>query len=264
MVYAPGGAIDDDKGLEFMKPAAENVPTASTTAHPLDHLVWHALTGPHAHFCEVKGDTARRFPPSVSSFGAVPEVTADNLGALGKLLGPDDHVVLFTVDGFTPPPGLEIVQRADIHQMTAATLAGTPGRTDFTVLGAADVDDMMALVDITKPGPFARRTHEMGRYIGLRDNGALVAMAGERMRLAGFTEVSAVCSHPDYRGRGLAADLVLAVAGDIVARGDVAFLHAFTTNVAAIKLYEKLGFRIRTTLQVTVLRLARDAAVASA
>ena len=115
---------------------------------------------------------------------------------------------------------------------------------------------MVELAALTKPGPFLIRTHELGGYIGIRDQGRLVAMAGERFKLPGFTEVSAVCTHPDYRGRGYAAALTLAVATRIAARGETPFLHTFASNINAIRLYEKLGFVLRTPMSVTVLRRA--------
>jgi predicted GNAT family acetyltransferase len=113
---------------------------------------------------------------------------------------------------------------------------------------------MVALAQLTEPGPFLPRTHTMGRFIGIRIDGRLVAMAGERMRFPGFTEVSGVCTHPDYRGRRLARRLSSVVAHAIQQRGEQPFLHAWTSNHAAIALYQSLGFEQRTTVQVAVLK----------
>jgi predicted GNAT family acetyltransferase len=112
---------------------------------------------------------------------------------------------------------------------------------------------MLGLVDLTRPGPFAARTVEMGRYLGVRDEGRLVAMAGERLRPPGYTEVSAVCTHPDFRGRGHAKALISVLAEAICARGETPFLHVLPENRPAVATYEALGFRTQRTLQLTVL-----------
>ena len=103
----------------------------------------------------------------------------------------------------------------------------------------------MDLVARTEPGPFRPRTYELGTYLGLHRDGRLVAMAGERLHPAGWTEISAVCTEPEYRGRGFAARLVGAVAAGIRARGETPFLHAAADNTGALRLYENLGFRTR-------------------
>jgi predicted GNAT family acetyltransferase len=120
----------------------------------------------------------------------------------------------------------------------------------------ADAAEMLALATLTKPGPFFARTHQLGRFIGVRDNGVLVAMAGERLKTPGYTEVSAVCTHPDHRGRGYAAALMRQVMGGIVARGETPFLHSYAANTGAIRLYESLGFRFSRELVMTVLTAA--------
>jgi predicted GNAT family acetyltransferase len=115
---------------------------------------------------------------------------------------------------------------------------------------------MLALATLTKPGPFLPRTHELGQFWGVKENGRLIAMAGERMKLPGFTEVSGVCTHPDFRGRGLAGVLSRVVATHIMNRGETPFLHAYAANRPAISLYESLGFRLRCNVGVTVLTRA--------
>jgi predicted GNAT family acetyltransferase len=124
---------------------------------------------------------------------------------------------------------------------------------DLLPLGDADAAEMLALATLTEPGPFLPRTHTMGRFIGVRVDGRLVAMAGERMRFPGHTEISGVCTHPDFRGRGLARRLSCAAAAAVQARGERPFLHAWSTNRAAIALYESLGFEVRTAVHVAVL-----------
>jgi predicted GNAT family acetyltransferase len=112
---------------------------------------------------------------------------------------------------------------------------------------------MLALAALTRPGPYARNTWRMGRYVGIRINGRLAAMAGERLRFPGYTEVSGVCTHPDFRGRGLAQRLSRHVAAHIAARGDTAFMHAWRDNTPAITLYQKLGFKLRCEIDLAVL-----------
>lgn len=132
----------------------------------------------------------------------------------------------------------------DSVQLTGELVTGTPDREVIT-LGPADVPDMLDLVARTEPGPFLERTVELGGYLGIRQGGTLIAMAGERMRPPGWTEISAICTDPRFRGQGLASRLTLAVAAAIRTRGDTPFLHAAASNVTAIRLYESLGFRFR-------------------
>ncbi|MEI9852841.1 MAG: GNAT family N-acetyltransferase [Sphingomonas sp.] len=120
-------------------------------------------------------------------------------------------------------------------------------------LGDADAPEMLALATLTEPGPFHAHTHSLGDFVGIRVGGRLAAMAGERMKLPGFTEVSAVCTHPDFRGRGYAGALMRVVIGGILARGETPILHSYATNRHAIALYESLGFRTRAELVFTVL-----------
>jgi predicted GNAT family acetyltransferase len=125
---------------------------------------------------------------------------------------------------------------------------------DIVALGDDDAAEMVALARLTQPGPFLARTHRMGTFIGIRIGGRLAAMAGTRMRVQGFTEVSGVCTHPDFRGKGLARRLSAEIGAMIVARGERPFLHAWKDNAAAISLYESLGFRHRTDVHVAELR----------
>jgi predicted GNAT family acetyltransferase len=139
-------------------------------------------------------------------------------------------------------------------QMIAVRSVGRgAAHDDIEELADTDAAEMLALAQLTQPGPFLTRTHTMGRFMGIRIGGRLAAMAGERFRFPGYTEVSAVCTHPDFRGRGLARRLSATVAAAIEARGERPFLHAWRTNRAAISLYESLGFELRTEVNVAVL-----------
>lgn len=214
----------------------------ATTA--LDEPVRAALDGPHAHFAVHHG-AAVRYHPDVAPFLAPPRDHAEWDDA-AALAGPDGVVVVRTPTPLDPPPGWEILRDLPGVQMVLEPEAPAAEDPALDVLGDDDVDDMLALVGRTKPGPFARRTHELGTYLGVHDDVVgLAAMAGERMRVPGATEISAVCTDPAARGRGLATRLVRAVAAGIRARGELPMLHASAGNTTAVRLYERLGFTLR-------------------
>jgi predicted GNAT family acetyltransferase len=174
------------------------------------------------------------------------------------LVKPGETVLLLQVPNIVIPQALLRVRTANGVQMVAtrSLMSETPG-DDILVLTDRDAPEMLALARLTEPGPFLARTHAMGTFLGIRIGGRLAAMAGERMRFPGYTEVSGVCTHPEFRGQGLARRLSAAVAARIEARGEQPFLHAWKTNHPAISLYEGLGFKIRTEVNVVVLK--RDA-----
>lgn len=217
----------------------------SGAEHPLDNPAYASLTGPHASLAESFG-TARRYPPDMSPFAALPSGATDaDWADLAVLAGQGAVVAL--VNPEPAPDGWESVFRMPGVQMVAEQVAGTvdPAAVRLT---AEDVPDMLALIERTKPGPFLTRTVEMGAYLGVRRDGELVAMAGERMHPPGATEVSAVCTDPAHRGEGLAARLVASIVNGIQERGETAFLHATAVNTPAIRLYEAMGFRLRRTV----------------
>jgi ribosomal protein S18 acetylase RimI-like enzyme len=228
----------------------------------LDNPVWHALVGAHGTFALGEGG-ARRYAPDIAPFAALPdEPNADDWRALGDLVPacggePGDVVVLFRAP-LEPPDGWETLFRARGVQMLAPDDLCAGARDDgpkYDVLGRDDVEAMLALVERTRPGPFRPRTVDLGRYLGLRDDaGALIGMAGERLRVPGMVEISAVCTAPEHQGRGIASALVRAVAASIGDSGGAAFLHVADDNVTAIRLYEKLGFTTRATLDIRALR----------
>jgi ribosomal protein S18 acetylase RimI-like enzyme len=210
---------------------------------PLDNPVYASLTGSHARFAERRGNVLR-YPPDMSPFIGLPEAPGpDDWAAVAELVGPGG--VAFTPASSAPFPGdWELLWQGNGVQLVGDGL--TPAEDPEAVrLGPDDVPEMLELADRTKPGPFLPRTIEFGAYLGIRRDGRLVAMAGERLRPPGFTEISAVCTDEAWRGHGFAARLTRAVAVGIARRGETPFLHAVATNTTAIKLYEKVGFTLR-------------------
>jgi ribosomal protein S18 acetylase RimI-like enzyme len=222
---------------------------------PLDNPVWHALTGTQAQYSE-GSSLALRYQTDVATFAALPdEVGADAWDALRRLVGPGNAAVLFRPAPLTRPVAWRAAIRMNSLQMVATT---TIGETDpaFVRLGQPEVAEMLALVERTKPGPFAARTVELGTYLGYRSpvSGELVAMAGERVHPAGYTELSAVCTDAEARKQGLATRLVRAVAAGIEARGETPILHVLAENHNAIRVYEALGFTTRVAFETLILR----------
>jgi ribosomal protein S18 acetylase RimI-like enzyme len=221
--------------------------TVDDPAGVLPNPIWHALGGEQAAVAETIG-RARRFCVDVSPFSGLPDApTGDDWDALRTLVGPGGTALLLR-DEIVAPDAWETTFELHGVQMVfdpaASSSAPRADRARFPIvtLGLDDVPDMLDLVARTEPGPFAPKTIELGTYLGVRVDGALVAMAGERMRPPGFTEVSAVCTDPAFRGQGLAAYLVDAVTDLIQARRERPILHAAGHNVGAIRLYEHLGF----------------------
>jgi ribosomal protein S18 acetylase RimI-like enzyme len=205
----------------------------------LDNPAWSALTGPHSHIAEREGQAAR-FPVEVSVFAALADDPDETAWSDAARLPGSDAMVLVAPQ-LPVPPDWEVRLRVPGIQMIADDVAAEPDR-EAVALGPADVAEMLDLVARTQPGPFLARTIELGNYLGIRRDGALVAMAGERLRLPGWTEVSAVCTDERARGTGLASRLTRAVVAGIRERGDEALLHVASTNAGAIRLYRTLGF----------------------
>ncbi|THA71462.1 GNAT family N-acetyltransferase [Streptomyces sp. A0958] len=218
-------------------------PLIPAGGHPLDDPVGAALTGPHAHFAERRGRVLR-YPPDVTSWVALPpDPQPADWAAAAALAGPGGAVTL-TAFQEPPPADWEVVFHAEGVQLVDAGVAAAP-HPEAVRLGPADVPEMLDLVARTRPGPFEPRTVELGTYLGVRRGGALVAMAGERMRPPGWSEISGVCTDEAVRGQGLGGGLVRAVAHEIKQRGDTPFLHAAASNTGAVRLYESLGFVLR-------------------
>jgi ribosomal protein S18 acetylase RimI-like enzyme len=222
---------------------------------PLLHPNWHALVGRQAHIAEGSG-RARRFVADVSPFVATLDDSPAAVADLGRLIPATGTAMMLQAEPTPFPDGVTGDSGYLGVQMVARAVARPDPSSDVVELGEADAADMLALATLTQPGPFLPRTHVMGGFVGIRDHGRLVAMAGERMKPPGFTEVSAVCTHPDARRRGHASLLTRVVAARIMARGETPFLHAFASNHAAIRLYEKLGFVFSRKMWGAILRRA--------
>lgn len=223
-----------------------------TPSHPLDRPVWSALTGRQAPLA--RGDSqALRFDPLYGLFAAAADASPDSTAALAALNVSPNGMGLVENRPMPLPPGAKVRAQAQCVQMVAASPTGGGKSVPFEPLGEADAADMLALATLTVPGPFFEKTHRLGDFIGIKQDGRLIAMAGERMKPDGFTEVSGVCTHPDFRGRGHAGTLMRIVTQRILERGEQAFLHAYATHRSTIALYETLGFRVRTTVTYTVL-----------
>lgn len=221
---------------------------------PLDCPVWSALTSDHRALAE-GGSLAIRYDREVSPLATLAERTPAAFAALAALIPPDGWVMLHTPYVPALPEGFIVERQAPLLQMVLeAPIAEADDGADILDLGPGDVPEMMDLAGRTRPGPFFPRTIELGRYIGLRRDGRLAAMAGERMRFPGFVEISAVCVDPDHRGLGYAARLTTLLARRQQAQGLTPFLHVLAENAPAIALYEKLGFIHRAGFFITVVR----------
>jgi predicted GNAT family acetyltransferase len=232
-----------------------NVSCSPALAHPLDRAAWGALTTRQAHLA--LGDArARRLAPEYGLFAAAADISAESRAALAGLVRATGPAALFEAEPPAEIPGLVITPGDLISQMVTDAPVLAPADFEVLRLGDADAPEMLELATMTRPGPFFARTHRLGDFVGVRVGGRLAAMAGERLKLPGFSEVSAVCVHPDFRGRGYAAGLMSLVTRAIIERGETAFLHVYDHNTPAIALYERLGWRKRRAVKVCFLEAA--------
>jgi ribosomal protein S18 acetylase RimI-like enzyme len=221
--------------------------------HELDRPIWTALTTHQRGFAQ-GSELARRYDPLVSPFAACRDNGPQALAALAELVPTTGMLVLLQAGEAPVPAGCEAGLVARGVQLLLDRFSPRSLELPAVDLGAADAEEMTALAGLTKPGPFLPGTQRLGRFVGIRIDGRLAAMAGERLRAGDWTEVSAVCTHPDFRGRGLAAQLSSLVVDRILTRGEKPFLHAFADNQQAIRLYEALGFVRRRDMSVVGLQ----------
>jgi ribosomal protein S18 acetylase RimI-like enzyme len=212
----------------------------------LDNPFWSCLATRHAHLA-LGGTLARRYPADISPIAGLPAVAGANVAALEALVDVGDDMGLVGPCVPALASNWETLHAAELTQLFRVDRSPLPEREDdVVVLGAAEVPEMLALVERTQPGPFRARTVELGRYIGIREGGRLVAMAGERTWIGDFREVSAVCTHPDAQGRGYARALIARVVNRMLRAGETPFLHVESANSRAIDVYLGLGFVRRT------------------
>lgn len=225
----------------------------NTSVKNLDNPIWYALGDTQHAFAE-GNDWARRFTYDVGPLAGIAAQTAEAYAALAKLAKSGETLGLFLEEPPQIPAGWSLEADGMLAQMLCDAPMPTIEASAVELLSEADIPQMIELTQLTKPGPFRSRTFELGHYVGIRSQGRVVAMAGQRLHLPGFREVSAVCTHPDYQGRGYAGLLMKAVIRHIMSQGEVPFLHCKSDNWGAIKLYEKLGFRQRRLLYLAVVR----------
>ena len=219
----------------------------------LDNPIWSALTTEHRLLARSHG-LARRYPPDVSPLAAFLHPTQEAFADLQRLVSPGEHVALFTASPLDVPGGWQIDRSRWIDQMTCEALLDSPSLAPLP-LGTTDVPEMLELTAATEPGPFSPQTIQMGSYFGIRaSDGRLVAMAGERLQSTEFSEISAVCTLPEFRGRGYARALVTFLAAQIRAAGKTPFLHVKSENGAKV-VYQQIGFRLRSEIRLTVISL---------
>lgn len=225
---------------------------------PLDNPIWHALITEQSSLSLGSG-LARRFPAEIGPLCGITNPSAESYDALRPLAGPGGTAVLFFTEPCEPPAGWTMERAALLDQMICLApqnpkIVHPAPEAKPRRLTAADVPAMLELAELTEPGPFGPRTIELGAFFGIFDSGRLLAMAGERLHMPQFVEISAVCTHPDARGRGYARILMAEVMKEIRQRGKTPFLHVLAANAAAISVYKSLGFTLRRTLHLAVLK----------
>ncbi len=227
----------------------------------LDNLPWFALTSRHRHLAEGTG-AARRYRPDVAGFVGIETTRPEAWDDLAAVVGTGEQVAVFGAISTDAPAGWTRLGGGAGRQMILVDDSRLSAADDRIVrLDVSHVPQMLALVELTKPGPFRPRTIEMGSYFGaFDDDGRLIALAGERLGVDGFTEISAVCTHPDAQGVGWGGRLTSHVARHIAARGETAILHVAETNVNAQRVYDRLGFTLRSEVQFTLLESPSAAA----
>jgi ribosomal protein S18 acetylase RimI-like enzyme len=194
-----------------------------------------------------------RYDPSVSLFAAAGDDSPESLTALGALMHPGETMLAVQTGEISLPQGAVVMSSLPLVQMTLETTISEVEDPRIVPLDWPDAQAMFDLASLAKPGPFGLKALAFGRFSGIKIDGQLVAMAGERLKLTGFTELSGVCVHPDFRGKGYARLLSLFASGRTVAAGEKPFLHCYAGNSQAISLYESIGFRIRTDLTAAMI-----------
>jgi GNAT superfamily N-acetyltransferase len=237
-------------------PGSQAATRESVDSALLDNPILNALLTDHRALALVNGN-ARRYPADIGPLSGIPDQTKDSYEELRSLAGSGGVLALFLQAPPAPAGGFTLIRTGLLSQMLhCGSGRGSRLAAEITIrqLAADDVPAMLELAELTEPGPFRTRTIELGNFYGIFESDRLLAMAGQRISLPGFVEVSAVCTHPDARGRGYAGALMTTVVDDILRRGKTPFLHTMSDNHSAIRVYESLGFRLRRTFHLAVVR----------
>jgi ribosomal protein S18 acetylase RimI-like enzyme len=208
----------------------------------LDNVMWHALTGPHARY-SAGGDTARRYALGFSPLIGFADPARPAFDGLAGHCSAGEHFYCAGWSGRASAGWLVEAETTMFRMVWEAEMPEVDPAADAVPLGAQHVQQALELAGLTKPGPFGPRTIELGDYFGYFEGPDLVAMAGERMHAGSLREVSGVCTHPKFQGRGLARRLMLKLVRRQLQRGETPFLHVMRGNHAARQLYERMGFR---------------------
>ncbi len=229
---------------------------AVSSAAMLDNPIWNALSTSHCRFAQGNA-IAKRYLPEIGPLAGMERQSSASYDALRQVVPPGDSAALFLTEPPQIPRNWDLSQTFAVHQMVCESFQDVEEEENgaFETLTAADVPQMLALTQLTEPGPFRKRTIELGKYLGVFSlDRQLIALSGERMRMPGYTEVSAVCTHPDHRGKGYARSLMSILMTEIRRRGETPFLHVKGDNVGAIRLYESLGFRFRISFHLALVK----------
>jgi ribosomal protein S18 acetylase RimI-like enzyme len=221
-------------------------------SHILDRPVWNALSTRHAALAQ-GNSAAKRYAPSIHPFASGRDESPESLRGLAEIAAPGETLIFLQADEFVLPPGFTATMTAFGVQMIAERHMPLIEDDRIAPLGEADAAEMLELATLTKPGPFTMKALSLGDFWGIKENGRLIAMAGERLKQDGLTELSGVCVHPDFQGKGLGRLMTLYAAGKIRAKGEQPFLHTYAANSAAIGLYESIGFKLRTRMNVAAI-----------
>ena len=224
----------------------------------LDNPIWNSLATSHAHFAigaHIGHGLARRYPADIGPLSAVQEPTSEAYADLAAIVPEDDVAALFLESSLEIPAGWELLRGGTLVQMVCPTVPDqSPLAASIFPMTSEDFPEMVVLASLTEPGPFRDHTANLGGFVGIRVDSRLAAMAGQRLAPTGFAEVSAVCTHPDFRGRGYAQALVAAVTRNIHSEGRMPFLTSFEANTRAVRIYQQVGFVYRRTFQLAVLK----------
>lgn len=222
--------------------------------HPLDNPIYHALNTAHGHFA-AGIDEVKYYLKDIAAFAGLKDNSPENLQTLYEISEADSLFVIFSKEPLTIANPWNLLLQINMFQLVYEGQNVSKSTSEsLTDLDHSHVAEMTALVELTKPGPFLAKTIELGNYTGIFAENRLIAMAGHRFFPTPYREVSAVCTHPDHLGKGYAFKILQEQIKRILNRAEIPFLHVKNDNLGAIKLYQKLGFKIRTEMTAYVIK----------